>query len=279
MNNKFLAVTLASIMMAALPLIVQATPEEDLKAFQTFYQKRFPDTPYEDFVNGVYSLDPGSREQWEAIEEFPPYEINVENGEQLFNTPFKNGKTYASCFKNGGIGIKHQYPYFDAKSGTVKTLEQEINECREKNGEKPLKYGKGELADISAYMAYTTRGKKIDIKIPDDPRALAWYEKGKQFFYAKRGQLNLACADCHVSYPGNYIRADLLGPALGQVSHFPVYRSKWGGLGTLHRRYTGCNKQVRAKPFKMQGDEYRALEYFHTYMSNGLEWNGPGARK
>ena len=26
-------------------------------------------------------------------------------------------------------------------------------------------------------------------------------------------------------------------------------------------------------------EEYRALEYFHTYMSNGLAVNGPGARK
>ncbi len=55
--------------------------------------------------------------------------------------------------------------------------------------------------------------------------------------------------------------------------------SKRGGIGTTHRRYGGCNKQVRAKPFKAQSAEYRALEYFHTYMSNGLIVNGPGARK
>ncbi len=57
------------------------------------------------------------------------------------------------------------------------------------------------------------------------------------------------------------IRADKLSPALGHVSHFPVFRSKGGELGTLHRRYGGCNKQVRAKPFPAQSDEYRALEY------------------
>ena len=128
-------------------------------------------------------------------------------------------------------------------------------------------------------MKYTSRGKKINVEIPDDPRAKAIYEKGKQQFYAKRGQMNMACADCHIYNSGNKIRADILSPALGQVSHFPVYRSKWGGIGTLHRRYEGCNKQVRAKPYKPQGPEYTALEYFHTYMSNGLEINGPGARK
>ena len=97
--------------------------------------------------------------------------------------------------------------------------------------------------------------------------------------YAKRGQLNFACADCHVYSPGMNLRTDILSPALGQVTHFPVYRSKWGEMGTMHRRYAGCNKQVRAKPFKAQGEEYRNLEYFHTYMSNGLPVNGPGARK
>ncbi|MBT8121372.1 MAG: sulfur oxidation c-type cytochrome SoxA, partial [Gammaproteobacteria bacterium] len=85
---------------------------------------------------------------------------------------------------------------------------------------------------------------------------------------------------------GSKIRADILSPALGHPTGFPVYRNKWAGasakgdgMGTLHRRYGGCNKQVRAKPYKAQGPEYTALEYFHTYMSNGLEINGPGARK
>ncbi|MEM7563767.1 MAG: sulfur oxidation c-type cytochrome SoxA, partial [Pseudomonadota bacterium] len=201
------------------------------------------------------------------------------NGEELFNKPFANGNTYASCFENGGIGIRQNYPYFDPESGEIKTLELEINECRVANGEKPLKYKRGPIADISAYMASTSRGNVFNIVVPDDPRAIAAYERGKRHFYQKRGQLNMACADCHKFYSGNKVRADLLSPALGHLTHFPVYRSKWGGMGTTHRRYGGCNKQVRAKPFKAQSAEYRALEYFHTYMSNGLVVNGPGARK
>jgi len=277
--KKYLILTLGLTLTGGLPVVGQAAPEQDLKDFRAYFAKRFPDTPFNDFVNGVYSIDPPSREQWEAIEEFPPYDLATEEGEQLFSTPFKNGKTYAACFSKGGTGIRQNYPYFDRKTGTVKTLEQEINECRVKNGEKPLPWNKGKLAAISAYMAYTSRGNKLDIKIPDDPRALEWYERGKRHFYSKRGQLNLACANCHVDPAGMMIRADKLSPALGHPTHFPVYRSKWGNMGTLHRRYGGCNKQVRAKPFKSQSDEYRALEYFHTYMSNGLEVNGPGARK
>jgi sulfur-oxidizing protein SoxA len=256
-----------------------ATPEQDLAEFRDFYAKRFPATPFDDYINGVYSIDPESRAQWEDIEEFAPYELNISNGETLFNTPFANGNGYADCFENGGIGIRQNYPYFDTDRGEVITLELAINECREANGEKPLKWKRGPIADISAYMAYTSRGNVFDVKIPDDPRALAAYEQGKKHFYQKRGQLNMACADCHKFYSGNLVRADKLSPALGHLTHFPVYRSKWGGLGTTHRRYGGCNEQVRAKSYPAQSAEYRNLEYFHTYMSNGLAVNGPGARK
>jgi sulfur-oxidizing protein SoxA len=277
--KKLLTATLVLGLCGAFSLPASATPEEDLKKFRTHHEKRFPNTPFNDYINGVYSVDSASRAQWEEIEEFPPYELNIEKGKQMFNTPFANGKTYASCFENDGEGIAHRYPFFDAKSGKVITLEAAINTCREANGEKPLKWKKGPIADISAYMNYTSRGKIINVEVPDDPRAQAIYEEGKQQFYAKRGQMNMACADCHIYNSGNKIRADILSPALGHVSHFPVFRSKWGGMGTLHRRYGGCNKQVRAKPYKAQGPEYTALEYFHTYMSNGLEKNGPGARK
>jgi len=276
---KRLLLIAATAIAVSVPLISNASPEDDLKAFRGYFMERFPNVPLEEFANGVYAIDAASREQWEAIEEFPPYEIAIEEGEELFNTPFKNGKTFASCFKNGGIGVKGNYPYFDTKAGMVKTIELAINECLESNGEKPLPYEKGKLASISAYMAYTTRGQIIDIKIPHDQRALDAYEKGKQFYYARRGQLNLSCAHCHIDNAGNKIRAELLSPSLGHLSHFPVYRSKWGGLGTPARRFSGCNKQVRAKPFKPQSEEYRDLEYFLTYMSNGVPWNGPGARK
>jgi sulfur-oxidizing protein SoxA len=277
--SKLLTATLVIGLFGAFTAPTYATPQEDLENFRSYFYKRFPNTPKADFINGVYSIDAASREQWEEIEEFPPYELNIEKGKTLFNTPFKNGKTYASCFENDGVGIANRYPFFDTKSGRVITLELAINECRAANGEEPLKFSKGPIADISAYMHYTSRGETINIQIPNDPRALEAYERGKNHFYAKRGQMNMSCADCHVYNAGNKVRADILSPALGHTTHFPVYRSKWGELGTLHRRYGGCNKQVRAKPHKSQSDEYRALEYFHSYMSNGLEINGPGARK
>jgi len=254
--------------------VANASPDDDKAAFQNYFTKKFPQTEKGDFINGVYSIDAASREQWETIEEFPPYEIDIEEGKGVY----EKSAALKQCFPDADKGIAHNYPFFDNDKGQVMTLALAINNCLKAAGEKTLKYKKGKMAKLLAYMAYQSRGQKIDIKIANDA-AKAAYEDGKRFYYARRGQLNMSCAHCHVDNSGMRIRADLLSPALGHVSHFPVYRSKWGGLGTLHRRFAGCNKQVRAKPFKAQSEEYRNLEYFLTYMSNGLDHNGPGARK
>ncbi len=253
-----------------------ASPEDDRAAFENYFTKKFPDTPLDDFINGVYSILPGAREQWEEIEEFPPYELSIDAGKAMWDKPFANGKTYADCF--GEPGVRGKYPYWDADRSEIITMELAINECREANGEEPLKYSKGKMADISAYMSSESRGQVINVEIPEG-EAMAAYERGKQFFYTKRGQLNFSCFDCHGVGAGQMVRADTLSPAFGHASGWPVYRSKWGGMGTLHRRFSGCNKQVRAKNFKAQGPEYRELELFLTYMSNGLVYNGPSARK
>lgn len=276
---KKIATALSVMLIAATPFVAQATPDDDLKAFRSYFTKKFPNVPINDFGNGVYAVDAASREQWEAFEEFPSYEISIDNGEEKFHKKFANGKGYASCFPNYKKGIKQNYPYFDTGIGEVVTMEGAINKCRTDNGEKALKLKKGEITEIGAYITSLSRGQKTNVKVPNDAKAIAAYNRGKKHFYAKRGQLNMACADCHYYYSGSKIRADVLSPALGHTTGFPVYRNKWAGMGTLHRRYGGCNKQVRAKPFKAQSDEYKALEYFHTYMSNGLEINGPSQRK
>lgn len=274
MKRLLIACILAVTMMSA-----HATPEQDRLALRDFFAKRFPALDLEDMINGLYAFDQGAREQWLEMEDFPPYEIAIENGESAFNTPFANGKTYADCFENGGEGIKQNYPYFDTESGEIITLEYAINQCRTENGEEPLPWLTGELAQISAYMAYTSRGNKMNVIVPDDPRALAAYERGKEYYYTRRGQLEFACENCHMQSAGNLLRADRLSGMLGQATHWPVYRSKWGEIGTLHKRFKECNLQVRAEPYEAQSREYRELEYFLSFMSNGMEMNGPASRR
>lgn len=284
--RKYLSVLLAaSVSLGAGS--VAAGNAQDVAELKEYFMKKFPGVEIESLKDGSYALDESLYMQFENIEEFPPWEDFAAKGEEIYNTPFANGKTFASCFGDDVTKIRAKYPYWNSELKTVVTLEGDINKCRTDNGEKPFKAKRGSLAHVSAYIASQARGQKINVVVPDEPEAKAAYEAGKKFFYTKRGQLNLSCADCHVYQAGMNVRSELLSPAVGHVSHFPVWRRKWeladkknnDGFGTLHRRYGGCNKQVRARPFKNQGEEYRNLEFFHTSMSNGLEWNGPAYRK
>ena len=98
----------AMLALAAPPVFAadSAAPDADFQAFRNYFTKRFPQVPLNDFVNGPYSMDAGLRKQWEEIDAFPPYQFAVDKGKQMFETPFKNGKTYADCFPDKGIGIR-----------------------------------------------------------------------------------------------------------------------------------------------------------------------------
>lgn len=259
---------------------LKATPMEDQQQLKQYYKKLFPSLKLADYAQGVYALDPIAKQSWLAINEFPPYEPALEQGELLFNTPFKNGKGYKDCFANQGIGIAQLYPLWDSKNTEVLTLAKAVNDCRLKNGEAALDYEKGDIAAILAYVAYTSRGKTIDVKIPaDDAQALAAYQQGRAYYYQRRGQLNFACATCHIDNAGKRLRAEVLSPLLGHTSGWPTYRLKWGEMGTLHRRFIGCHQQIRAQAPAAQSVELRNLEYFLAFMGNGVPITGPSTRK
>ena len=260
-------------------MVIEATPLEDSKALRAYYKKIFPALSLNDYADGLYAIDPISRASWIEIEKFPPYEFAIDAGKKLFETPFENGQSYADCFHNRGIAIAQNYPKWNALTSEVVTLASAINECRINYHQPPLAYEKGEISQLLAYMASTSRGLKININIPNDPQALSAYEQGKRYYYQRRGTLNFSCAICHIDQVGKYIRADKLSPALGHTSNWPSYRFKWGEMGTLHRRFIGCHQQIQAKRPKAQSMELRNLEYFLTFMGNGIPLNAPSTRR
>ncbi|NOQ64848.1 MAG: sulfur oxidation c-type cytochrome SoxA [Methyloprofundus sp.] len=257
-----------------------ASPIEDSQKIREFYQQIFPNLTLADYAEGVYAIDADAQNSRLAIAEFPPYEFALEQGEKLFYQPFANGKTYASCFPNQGLAIAQNYPYWNNSTQQIVTLVSAINDCRQQNELHPLAYAKGEITTLLAYMAYTSRGKNIKTVIPkNSSTALAAYQRGKAYFYQRRGQLNFSCASCHIDNAGKYLRSEILSPALGHTTHWPAYRLNTGEMGTLHRRFMVCNKLIRAAVDPAQSTALRELEYFLSFMANGLPLNGPSTRK
>ena len=274
--KKTLLLTALSVSVGATNAMAQTVdPEKDRQELVEYFKAKSPNIAFEDYANGGYIYSADKMAQWEAVEEFPPYLDSVDTGEELYQ---QDQAVYEKCFGTDPANVRPHYPYFDEKTQQVVTLEWAINICREDAGLKPFKYKKGNIANLSAYFAYQSRGQKINVKI-DSEGAKKAYNKGREFYLKPRGQLGLSCAKCHTYNSGRYARADLLSPNLGHTTHFPVFRAKWQELGTLHRRYEGCQKNMRAQPYKPQSEMFRDLEFFQAYTSNGLEINGPGYRQ
>jgi sulfur-oxidizing protein SoxA len=275
---KFILLALLGIAAVMTPPLAAAGPEDDRKAVVDYFIKKYPDIKFEDYVFGALAFDPDSKAQYDSIMDFPPFGTQIDAGKKLWDTPLKSGKTYADCLPNRGEQIAGNYPQFDAKKGKVVTLEDTINDCRVANGEEPYKYGDPKtMGALTAYMRMLSDGMLMNIKV-EGPGALAAYEAGRKTFYARRGQLNFSCATCHLQNAGNRLRSELLSPLVGAATHWPVFR---GGdnLVTLQDRYQGCYKQVRAVPPKPGSTEFNNLEYFHSYMSNGLRMKASVFRK
>jgi L-cysteine S-thiosulfotransferase len=259
-------------------LIAMTDPEQDRIAFIELYKKKFPDRPLNDYVFGALMLSEDAKDQYDSIMEFPPFSPTIEAGKVLWESLFKNGKTFADCFPDGGKLVAGNYPQYDEKLGKVVTFEMAINQCLVANDETPLKIS--DMKTMGVLMSYArtlSDGMKMNIKV-DSPGALEKYESGKKFFFERRGQLNFACASCHMQNAGNILRTEILSPTIGQATHWPVFR---GGdnLNTIQARYKRCLEQIRVAPLEQGGEEFNNLEYFHSYLSNGLPLKASVYRK
>ncbi len=253
-----------------------------------------------------------SEEGAEAIgEEFNPGEIDIDDGQALFQEAGPNGKSCASCHgKNGEdlVGAATRYPqvvddvypvgstsgpdlvHKGQKQGEelnpsksimgegVRTLAMRINMCRIKNMDaEPYsfsqKHGTG-MRYMTIYVKSLSNGMPLNLKV--DGKAKEYWEAGKQFFWMKRGQLNFACGTCHVQEAGMRIRGQILHHIRGNYAKFPTFRMKQQQTRLIHTRYRGCNRRVRAHDLPFQAPQYRQLELYHGSLSNGENLRVPG---
>ncbi len=255
-----------------------ATPEADRAAFIALYRDLFPDKPLEHYVDGALMLSADAKSQFDSIMEFPPFQGDLDQGRTLWETPFRNGKTFASCFANDGRNVAGHYPYYEADGDRVVTFEMDINRCLRANGEAPFRYDdKSTMGIVTAHARTLSDGMRVDVRV-EGARALAKYEHGKTLYFTRMGQYNFACASCHMSNAGKILRTEILSPTVGQATHWPVFRAG-DNLNTLHMRYRRCMEQMRAAPFKAGSEEFNDLEYFHSYLSNGLPMRASVYRK
>lgn len=187
------------------------------------------------------------------------------------------GKSCASCHgePEDMAGVRPVYPKWNEAAGEVRSLEMQINDCRTtRMGAEKWKYTGGDMVNMTALISSVSRGLPVNVAI-DGPAQATW-EKGKEMYYTRYGQLDLSCANCHEQNNGRMIRADHLSQ--GQINGFPTYRLKNTKLNAAHSRFKGCIRDTRAETFKPGSPEFVALELYVASRGNGLGVEGPSVR-
>ncbi|MBT4932680.1 MAG: sulfur oxidation c-type cytochrome SoxA [Rhodospirillaceae bacterium] len=197
-----------------------------------------------------------------------PALVFLEDGEAAWSkVDGSQGKSCASCHPDPAVemkGVGSAYPKYDAASKKPISLLQKINrERKDRMGAKAWSWSSPSLLGISAFIMAQSQGMTFDINIdgPMEP----FFNKGKKLYNTRNGQLNMACKHCHSDYADNLLRGNVLSNGL--ANGFPTYRLGAQKLVSLHTRFRGCEKRLRAQPFKLQSDEYVNLELF-------LKWRG-----
>jgi len=221
-------------------------------------------------------------EQTQAIQEDNfqnPGMLWVEDGTDLWSkVDGAAGKSCASCHGEDAAqmkGVAARYPVYDPKIKKLKDLEQQINNCRVNQMKaKPYKWESHEMLAMTTFVSYQSLGMPVNVKI--DGPAAPFFKAGKKMYEKRRGQLDMACKNCHEDHNGDMIRANLLSE--GQGNGFPTYRLKWQKIGSLQRRFRGCNKMVRAEPYPYGTDYYVNLELYVKWRGRGLPVETPAVR-
>jgi sulfur-oxidizing protein SoxA len=247
-----IARTAAALALLALAVchdaLAQASPERDRARFLELHARRLPGIPVADYVHGPFALNADARRHYEDIMSFPPFLPEVERGRVLWETPFRNGRTYADCLPQGGRMIAGRYPLYDEAEDRVITFEMALNRCRRANGEPEYRHDDRQtMGLLSAWARSLSDGMPMDIRV-EGPGALRRYENGRRLFFRRIGQMNFACATCHLHNAGGVMRMEAISPAVGQAVHIPIWRGA-ERLYTAHMRFTRCMEQVRAEPF------------------------------
>ncbi len=187
------------------------------------------------------------------------------------------GKSCANCHEDiadSMAGVRATMPKVNAK-GDLWSMEDYINDCRtNRMGAEAWKWNSADMKNMTLAISLQSRGMPVNVAI--DGPAQAFWEKGKEMYYTRFGQLEMSCANCHEDNFGNYIRADHLSQ--GQVNGFPVYRLKDSGVVSIHQRFVGCVRDTRAETFAAGSQEFRELELYVASRGMGLEIEGAGVR-
>ena len=209
-----------------------------------------------------------------------PGMFGVDRGAKLWNAPAgASGLSCAGCHREAPAtmkGVAAKYPRFDREAGAVLNLEARINRCRSTRQQaRPLAHETEELLALTAYVAHQSRGQPYEPAT--DAASREARERGREQFFRRQGQMNLACTHCHDRLAGRRLLAETISE--GHGNGYPAYRLEWQGLGSLQRRLRACFTGVRAEAPAFGDPGLVELELYLVQRAGSLRIETPAVRR
>ena len=204
----------------------------------------------------------------------------VARGEKLWSEPAgRSSKSCASCHDEAAKsmkGVAPRYPRIDPGAARLVNLEGRINICRSRHQEaEPLAYETEALLALTAYVAHQSRGMPVAVTVDWQNRRN--FERGRDLYYQRLGQINLSCAHCHEQNWGKRLLGETISQGHGNA--YPIYRLEWQATGSLHRRLRSCFFGVRAEMPAAGSEDFLDLELYLAWRARGLPMETPGVRR
>lgn len=211
-----------------------------------------------------------------------PGHLAVDEGQALVEKFAARDPAFIACLGEGSAALKGKaaaYPKFDAGLGRIVTVEDRIEDCAKRVPNETLRQATPPNTKVSVYFKSQSAGTPIKVDL-GNAKLMQAYRRGEELFYRKTGQLNFACATCHVpgSIMGHRLRGETPTTPFGDTAHYPTYRTPVGALESLHERFARCHVQMRTQALAPGDPAYVDLEVFMTVLSNGYPVSVPSAR-
>ncbi|HEX3097818.1 MAG TPA: sulfur oxidation c-type cytochrome SoxA [Usitatibacter sp.] len=206
-----------------------------------------------------------------------PMALWVDRGRALW-AEARNARSCSGCHGDAAAsmkGVAARYPRFDPALGRVVDLGQRIEACVEAAGRAPLPAESDDLLGLTAYVALQSRGMPLEARIEGPARAT--WEKGRDLYFKRIGQLDMACTSCHDVSWGKTLLAEPISQ--GHPTGWPAYRLEWQRPGSLQRRLRACFNGVRAEMPPYDSSDLVALELYLAWRGQGLPLESPGVRR
>jgi L-cysteine S-thiosulfotransferase len=181
----------------------------------------------------------------------------VDSGTKLF------AKACASCHASMK-GVAARYPR--VVDGKVVDLEAMVRHRT------AYAYESDELLGLTAFVASQSRGLPMGSDLSADS-----VNRGKEEYFRRRGQMNLACTHCHDANAGKQLGGETVSE--GQPNGYPAYRLEWQKLGSLQRRLRACMHGVHAEMPDYGSELLLDLEAYLAWRGRGLPIESPAVRR